>query len=68
MKYLNLILYLITLCKKKRFTEYQWDFIPGYSCVAQLLSITHEMYKRFDFDPLADMRETFLYISKAFDK
>ena len=54
--------------QNKLFTEYQWDFIPGYSCVAQLLSIIHEIYKRFDFDPLADMRETFLYISKAFDK
>ena len=54
--------------QNKLFTEYQWDFIPGYLCVAQLLSITHEMYKRFDFDPLVDMRGTFLYISKAFDK
>ena len=54
--------------QNKLFTEYQWDFIPGYLCVAQLLSITHEMYKCFDFDPLVDMRGTFLYISKAFDK
>ena len=38
------------------------------SCVAQLLSITHEIYKRFDCNQLYDIRGTFLDISKAFDK
>ena len=36
--------------------------------VSQLLSITHEMYKSFNCDPLTDMRGTFLDISKTFDK
>ena len=38
------------------------------SCVLQSLSITHEMYKSFDYHPPTDMRGTFLDISKAFDK
>ena len=54
--------------QNKLFTECQPDFIPGDSCVAQLLSITHEIYKCFDFNPPADMRGIFLDISKAFDK
>ena len=37
-------------------------------CVAQLLLITHEIYKRFDFNPPQDIRRTFLDISKALDK
>ena len=39
---------------------------PGDSCINQLLSITHEIYKSFD-DAL-DVRGVFLGISKAFDK
>ena len=52
----------------KFFTECQSRFIPGDSCVAQLLSITHEIYKSFDCNPPYDIRGTFLDISKAFDK
>ena len=33
--------------QNKLFTECQSGFIPGDSCVAQLLSITHEIYKKF---------------------
>ena len=44
------------------------NFIPGNSCVAQLLSITHEIYKSFDCNPLVEIKGTFLDISKAFDK
>ena len=36
--------------------------------VAQLLSITHEIYKSFDCNPPADTRGIFLNISEAFDK
>ena len=43
-------------------------FIPGDSCVSQVLSITHEIYKSFNCHPPTDMRGTFLDISKAFDK
>ena len=52
----------------KLFTECQSGFIPGDSCVAQLLSITHEIYKSFDCNPSYHVRRTFLDILKAFDK
>ena len=54
--------------QNKLFTPCQSGFIPGDSCVSQLLSITHEIYKSFDCHPPTDMRGTFLDISKAFDK
>ena len=54
--------------KNKLFTECESGFIPGDSCVAQLLSITHEIYKSFDCYLPCDIRGTFLDISKAFDK
>ena len=44
----------------------QFGFKPGDSCINQLLSTTHEIYKSFD-DGL-EIRSVFLYISKAFDK
>ena len=53
---------------KKLFTECQPGFIPGDSCVAQMCSITHEIYKSFDCNPPFDIRRIFLDISKAFDK
>ena len=42
------------------------SFKPGDSCINQLLSITHEIYKSFDDGP--EVRSVFLDISKAFDK
>ena len=54
--------------QNKLFTECQSGFIPGDSCVAQLLSITHEIYKSFDCNPPADTRGIFLDISEVFDK
>ena len=54
--------------QNKIFTDCQSGFIPYISCIAQLLSITHETYKRFDCNPPADKRGIFLDISKAFDK
>ena len=56
------------LMQNKLFTECQSGFIPGDSCVAQLLSITQEIYKSFDCNPPADTRGIFLDILKAFDK
>ena len=44
----------------------QSGFRPADSCINQLLSITHEIYKSFD-DGL-EVRSVFLDISKAFDK
>ena len=54
--------------QNKLFTECQAGFIPGVSCVAQLLSITHEICKSFDCNPPAGMRGIFVDTSKAFDK
>ena len=44
----------------------QSGFKPGDSCVNQLVSITHDIYKSFDKD--YKVRGVFLDISKAFDK
>ena len=46
----------------------QSGFRPGDSCVHQLLSITHEIYKAFDANPSLDVRGVFLDLSKAFDR
>ena len=50
------------------FTECQFGFILGDSCVAQLLSVTNEIYQSFDCSPTRDIMGFFLDISKAFDK
>ena len=50
------------------FTKRQSGFVPGDSCVAQLLSITHEIYQSFDCSPTRDIEGVFLDISKHFDK
>ena len=52
----------------KLFTECLSGFIPGDSCVAQHLSVTHKIYKSFDCNPPYDVRGNFLDISKVFDK
>ena len=50
------------------FTSCQSGFCKNDSCIYQLLSITHEIYKGFDANPPLDTRGVFLDISKAFDK
>ena len=50
------------------FTDCQLGFIPGDSCISQLLFITQEIRKSFDCNPAEDVRGVFLDISKAFDK
>ena len=52
----------------KLFTPSQSGFLPGDSCIAQLLSIIHEIQTAFDNNPAVDMRGVFRDISKAFDK
>ena len=47
-------------------TQKQSGFKPGDSCINQLLSITHEIYKSFNDE--FEGRKRFLDISKAFDK
>ena len=49
-------------------SPHQSGFIPGDSCVQQLISITHEIYNAFDCNPSLEVRGVFLDISKAFDK
>ena len=46
----------------------QSSFRSGDSCVHQLLSITHEIYKSFDANPSLEVRGVFFDISKAFDR
>ena len=46
----------------------QSGFRPFDSCVNQLLSINHEIFSNFHYDPPKDIRAVFLDISKAFDK
>ena len=50
------------------FSKSQSDFGKGDSCVSQLLSITHEIIKGFDVNPLLNICGIFLDISKAFDR
>ena len=50
------------------FTKCQSGFLPGDSCISQLLSIVHEINSSFDCDLTIDVRGVFLDISKAFDK
>ena len=51
---------LLTKCKS--------GFLPGNSCISQLLSIVHEKNSSFDCDSIIDVCGVFLDISKAFDK
>ena len=51
--------------ENKLIAPHQSGFKPGDSCINQLLSITHEIYKSFD-DGL-EVRSVFLDVSKAFD-
>ena len=46
----------------------QSGFRHSDSCVYQLLSILHEIYKSFDCNPSKDARTIFLDLSKAFDR
>ena len=47
------------------FTPSQSGFLPGDSCITQLLSI-HEIQTALDENPTVDVRGVFLDISKAF--
>ena len=46
----------------------QSGLLPGDSCIAQLLSIIHEIQTAFDSSPTVDVRGVFLDIFKVFDK
>ena len=46
----------------------QSSLLPGYSCIAQLLSVIHEIQTAFENNPTVDVGGTFLGISKTFNK
>ena len=54
--------------RNKLFPVCQPGFMPCDPYVARLLSITHEIYKSFNYNPSVDITGVFLDISKAFDK
>ena len=54
--------------KSELFTKCQSGFLPGDSCISQLLSIVHDINSSFNCDTTQDARGIFLDISKAFDK
>ena len=50
------------------FKNSQSGFLPGDSCISQLLSIVHDINSSSDCDPAQYVMDIFLDISKAFDK
>ena len=50
------------------FSKCQSGFLKGDSCVSQLFSITHEIFKGFDANPPLDTCRIFLDIFKTFDR
>ena len=50
------------------FAPSQSGFLPGDPCIAQLLSMIHEIQTAFDENPTVDVKGAFFDISKAFDK
>ena len=52
----------------KLFTPSQSGFLPGDSCIAQLLSIIHEIQTAFDNNPTVDVKGVYPDISETFDK
>ena len=65
MIYNSLYSYIIT---NKLLNPCQSAFQKGYSCVSQLLNITHDIFKKLDSEPPVNTRSVFLGMSKAFDK
>ena len=54
--------------KSELFTKCQSGFLPGDSCISQLLSIVHDINFSCDWDLTHDIRGIFLDVSKAFDE
>ena len=51
--------------KNNLFAKCQSRFMPGDSCISQLLSIVHEIQSSFDYKLLTNVRERFLDIPEA---
>ena len=58
----------VYLNNNKLLNSIQSGFGPGDSCINQLNSITHDIYKAFDANPSLEVRGVILDLSKAFDK
>ena len=56
------------LTHNKLLNNCQSGFRPNDSCINQLISITHNIYRAFDANPSLEVRGAFLDLSKAFDK
>ena len=54
--------------KNELFSKCQSGFLPGDSCVSQLLPIVHNINSLFECDPTQDVRGIFIDIFKDFDK
>ena len=52
----------------KLLNPFQSGFKKNDSCINQLVSITHEIYSAFDYNPSLEVQGVFLDLSKAFDK
>ena len=46
----------------------QSGFRPNDSCINQLISITHNIYRAFDANPSFEVQAVFLHLSKTFNK
>ena len=46
----------------------QSDFRTNDSCINQLISVTHEIYRAFNCNPSLEVRGIFLDLCKVFDK
>ena len=46
----------------------QSGFRPNDSCINQIISITHNIYRALDANPSLEVRGVFLDLSKASDK
>ena len=58
----------MTTIRERCIVKNQSGFLPGDSCISQLLSITDDIYKAFDGNSSLEARGVFLDMSKAFDK
>ena len=64
-KYHNLLNYIE---RENLLNINQSGFRANDSCINQLISITHEIYRAFNCNPSLEVRGIFLDLSKAFDK
>ena len=51
--------------KNQFFIKCHSGFLPGNSCILQLLSIVHDINSSFDYDPTINVRGVFLDISNV---